>query len=257
MLTIKNLRFRYHDSDIIRDLNAAFSPGKFYAVVGPNGSGKTTFLDLLSGFLTPRTGTVLLDDQPVSTLTRKQVAQKIALVSQDYTVNFPFPVQDVVMMGRHPFIPRFSPPAPEDYDLADTAIDICGLSHLKSRKITGLSGGEKQRCVFARALCQDTPILLLDEAFSNMDIRHTLMLLSHVKQLCEKENCLVVSVFHDLNLASAWSDDILMLKSGKLAAFGPCDTVLTPQTIKDVFDVDAVVEYSNHVNARQVYYPHE
>lgn len=254
-LTLSDINFTYDLERIIKDVSCVFESGNFYSIVGPNGSGKTTLLDLISGFLIPGSGHVSIDETKILTLSKKEASKTIALVSQDHTINFPFSVRDVVLMGRHPHIPRFSPPSATDMAMADTVMDTCGIRHLQDRKINTLSGGERQRCVFARALCQDTPILLLDEAFSNMDIRHTLQMLHLVKRRVKKHNALVISVFHDLNLASAWSDGLLMLKQGQIKAFGRCQDILTQKAIQDVFDVNSIVEFNPHVQARQVYYP--
>lgn len=254
-IRIKSLSFSYEKLPVINDISCTFNAGHFYSILGPNGSGKTTLLDLISGFLTPDSGTIEIDNSPVRTLSQKTLSRKIALVSQDYSINFPFPVKDVVMMGRHPYIPRFSQPSPEDYDQVNHVMDQCGINHLKYRKVTELSGGEKQRCAFARALCQDTPVLILDEAFSNMDIRHTLQLLRLVKLAVKEKNRIVISVFHDLNIAAAWSEAVLMLKKGKSMAFGPAKKVFTRETIRKVFNIEPIVEYNPHVNAKQVYYP--
>jgi iron complex transport system ATP-binding protein len=259
-ISLNHISFSY-DADsspagmIIKDFRGAFTAGAFYSVIGPNGSGKTTLLDLISGFLKPLSGAVEIDGAPVFSFSKKALARLISVVSQDHTVNFPFSVKDIVLMGRHPYIPRFSPPSAADLNKAETVMETCGMRHLQDRKINELSGGERQRCVFARALCQDTPILLLDEAFSNMDIHHTLDMLHLVKNSVKEKNKLVISVFHDLNLASAWSDDILVLKNGEIKAFGNSAAVLTQETIKEVFEVNSIVEYSRHVQAKQVYYP--
>lgn len=259
-ILLDNISFSYNDhsndnSMIIKEFNGSFLSGSFYSVIGPNGSGKTTLLDILSGFLKPLSGTIEIDTLPISSFSKKTLAKVISIVSQDHTVNFPFSVKDIVLMGRHPYISRFSLPSPKDMQKADEMMDICGISHLQDRKINELSGGERQRCIFARALCQDTPVLLLDEAFSNMDIHHTLQMLQLVKQSVKENNKLVISVFHDLNLASSWSDSILVLKSGKVRAFGRSNDVLTEETIKDAFEVNSIVEYNRHVHAKQVYYP--
>jgi len=229
--------------------------GNFYSIIGPNGSGKTTLLDLFSGFLKPDSGNITIDNTPIFHFSKKQLSKTIAIVSQDYAINFPFTVKDVVMMGRHPYIPRFSHPSKDDVDKVEDILKICGIHRLQDRKINELSGGERQRCVFARALCQDTPVLLLDEAFSNMDINHTLQMLQLVKQSVNKKDKIIISVFHDLNLASSWSDNILMLKKGKIQAFGKSDKILTEDSIKKVFGVRSIVEFNNHINAKQVYYP--
>jgi len=254
-LTLHNIAFAYDQADIIQNISCSFVSGNFYSIIGPNGSGKTTLLDLLSGFLTPGRGHIGLDEKLILSLSKKEISKIIALVSQDYIINFPFRVKDVVMMGRHPYIPRFAHPSDKDMKKVDSMMKICGIYNLSDRKINELSGGERQRCVFARALCQDTPVLLLDEAFSNMDINHTLQMLRLVKRSVKEKNRLVISVFHDLNLASTWSDELLMLKKGKIIAFGNSQDILTQQTIKEVFDVDAIIEFNEHAQAKQVYYP--
>jgi len=254
-LNLHNISFAYDLDLIIKEIDCSFVSGNFYSIIGPNGSGKTTLLDLISGFLTPNTGHIDIDHASILSLSKAEISKKIALVSQDYAINFPFRVKEVVMMGRHPHIPRFSHPSSDDLKKVDKIMNITGIRHLQDRKINELSGGERQRCVFARALCQDTQVLLLDEAFSNMDIKHTLQMLALVKQSVKEKNKLVISVFHDLNLASSWSDALLMLKKGEIKAFGNCQEVLTQQTIKDVFNVTSIVEFNKYVQAKQVYYP--
>lgn len=126
---------------------------------------------------------------------------------------------------------------------------------MQERRINVLSGGEGQRCVLARALCQDTPILLLDEAFSNMDIKHTLSMLKLVRQATKEKGKIIISVFHDLNLALSWSDELLMLQKGAIKAFGNTQEIMTQQRIQEVFSVQSLVEFNEHVQAKQVYYP--
>ncbi len=254
-IILNNISFTYAVDHILQNISCEFESGNFYSIIGPNGSGKTTLIDIISGFLTPDKGKIDIDNTSISFFSKRQLSKTIAIVSQDYTINFPFRVKDIVMMGRHPYIPRFSHPSNSDMELVETIMDSCDISGLRDRKINELSGGERQRCVFARALCQDTPLLLLDEAFSSMDINHTLHMLQLVKQLVKEKNKLVISVFHDLNLASSWSDSILMLKNGTINAFGISGDVLTPDSIKTVFNVRAYVEFNKKVKAKQVYYP--
>ncbi len=253
-LKLNNISFAYENHDVIKNMDCSFESKKFYSILGPNGSGKTTLLDLISGFLNPSAGHIEIDNINLSIFSKKELSKKISLVSQDYSINFPFSVKDVVMMGRHPYIPRFSHPGIDDCEIVEKMLAICGIEHLQDRKINELSGGEKQRCVFARALCQDTPILLLDEAFSNMDISHTLHMLGLVKESIKKGK-LVISVFHDLNLALSWSDELLVLKQGEIKAFGNSQEVLTQHTIQKVFQVKSIIEFNEHVQAKQVYYP--
>ncbi len=260
-LSLDHISFSYasgssgSSAKTINDLSVSFKPGCFTSIIGPNGSGKTTLLDLVSGFLKPDVGAIKINNTPILTFSKNDLARQISLVSQDYTINFPFHVKDVVMMGRHPYIPRFAHPTRDDVERVEYLLEQCGIAHLRNRKINELSGGERQRCVFARALCQDTPILLLDEAFSNMDIRHTLEMLGLVKRLAREKNRMVISVFHDLNLASSWSDELLMLKKGKIHCFGKSQDVLTQDSIQTVFNVNALVTTNPNIRKKQVSYP--
>ncbi len=249
---LDNVSFAYEQEVILKEITLAFEPGQFYSVLGPNGCGKTTLLDLLIGHLKPDSGSVFLKGRELGAWSRKDIARTIALVSQNYNINFPFTVEEVIMMGRHPWISRFSQPDERDMDKVKTIMARTGTDIFKDRKITALSGGERQRCVFARALCQDTPILFLDEACSNMDISHTLRLLNFVKEEVIKENRTVISVFHDINLASIWSDQLIFMKQGRVAAAGTTAEVMDAAIIEDVFQVKTHVAYNEYSQARQV-----
>ncbi|MFH2091399.1 MAG: ABC transporter ATP-binding protein [Pseudomonadota bacterium] len=254
-ITLHHICYGYEPhNQVINEITGSFESGNFYSILGPNGSGKTTLLDLISGFLTPDTGHIEINGRQISQFTKNQLSRQIALVSQDYAINFPFQVKDVIMMGRHPYIPRFALPSDNDIKIVERMIDLCGIRHLMNRKINQLSGGERQRCVFARALCQDTPVLLLDEAFSSMDIHHTLQMLNLVKQQVKETNKTVISVFHDLNLASVWSDKLMLLKQGQIYQSGNSRDVLTREAVKQVFNVNALVTYNPDIHAKQVSY---
>ncbi len=260
-IKVKELSFSYtRNKDYpgfrknIDNINIEFEQGMFYSILGPNGSGKTTFLDLLTGYLKPDSGGIFFDNQNISSFSKKEMAKKTALVSQDYYINFPYTVREVVSMGRHPYIGRFFSLDHQETSLVDSIARRTGISDLMDRKITCLSGGERQRSVFARALCQKTPVLLLDEAFSNMDINHTFHLLHEIKKEISDNNIMVISVSHDLNFASIWSDRILFLKNGKQAAFGTPDDVLEEEIIKKVYDIEARIEKNKFVNAKQVFF---
>ncbi|SMC82449.1 iron complex transport system ATP-binding protein [Desulfocicer vacuolatum DSM 3385] len=248
---LDNVSFAYEKEPVLKEISLTFEPGRFYSILGPNGCGKTTLLDLLIGHMTPDKGRVFLRGKELAAWSRKKIARTIALVSQNYNINFPFTVEEVIMMGRHPWIPRFSQPDQKDMDRVKAVMARTGTDTFHDRKITALSGGERQRCVFARALCQDTPILFLDEAFSNMDISHTLRLLNLVKEEVSMQNRTVISVFHDINLASIWSDHLIFMKQGRVAACGPTDEVMNAAVIEEVFQVESHVAYNEYSRARQ------
>ena len=256
-IRMEHIHFFHGNTQVLNDVTCRFSPGRFYAVLGPNGSGKTTLLDLMCGFRTPESGRVILGNDPVASLARRRVAQNISLVSQSYEINFPFLVKEVVMMGRHPHIDRFSRPSHADRRAVRQAMEMTGITHLENRHITELSGGEKQRCVFARALCQDAPVLLLDEAFSSMDIHHSFHLLGLVKRAVQEEKKTVIAVLHDINLAAGFCHEMVFLKNGQIAAMGKTDAVLTRDTIQTVFNMRSKVEYNAYVQAIQAYFKPE
>ncbi len=263
-IEVKNISFSHENnrtkgdknisSNTINNFSIEFEQGKFYSVLGPNGSGKTTFLDLLTRFLKPDSGSILFDSQNILSFTRKELAKKIALVSQDYYINFPYTVKEVVSMGRHPHIGRFFNLDGDEMEIVNSISKATEIQDLLERKITNLSGGERQRCIFARALCQKTPILLLDEAFSNMDISHSLKLLKMLKEEIQETNIIVISVFHDINFASIWSDEMIFLKNGEIIAVGSPENVMTNTIIQKVYNIEAKVEYNTFANAKQAYF---
>lgn len=244
--TLAGIEFSYGDTPVITGVDLDFKPGQLHAIVGPNGSGKSTLLDLMSGHLKPSAGSININGTPLTSFTPEKLAQTTALVPQEFDFNFPFTVQEAVLMGRHPHIPRFSRPSDTDLKLVERAMTTMDTANLAERILADLSGGEKQRTIFARALAQDTSILLLDEPTSSMDIRHALAAMSELKRLAHEHGCTVVTVLHDLNLAAAFCDRIVMLKAGQVHAQGNAADTLTVDTIADVFGVTAeVIESSN------------
>lgn len=243
LFDVRGVFFSYAQADdkVLDDLNVTFNAGKMIGIVGPNGCGKTTLLDLLVGYLKPKAGEILFRDKLLNSYVGRDLAKEIALVSQNYYINFPYTVEEIVMMGRHPYIPRFGTPSSVDYDHVETAMEKADVIRFRHRHVTELSGGERQRVVFARALAQDTPVLFLDEATSNLDIGHTLALMNLVAGNVRERGRTVISVFQDINLAAMYCEDLILLKDGRLQAAGPTSSVLTPDNIQAVFGVVSTV----------------
>lgn len=235
------LAFAHGDTPVLRGLDLVFEPGVFHAVVGPNGSGKSTLLDLLAGHKSPSSGSALINGRPVTEVRPTAMARLTAMVPQEFDFNFPFTVRETVLMGRHPHIPRFSRPSDEDMAAVRAAMEATDVAHLTNRTLAELSGGERQRTMVARALAQATPGLLLDEPTSSMDIRHGLAVMAEFGRLARQEGRTVVAVLHDLNLAAVCCDRIVMLAHGAVHAQGSPDATLTPETIRAVFGVRALV----------------
>nr|WP_321514588.1 ABC transporter ATP-binding protein [uncultured Pseudodesulfovibrio sp.] len=237
--TLKAVSFGYTDTPVLRDLDLTFEPGQLYGVVGPNGSGKSTLLDLLAGHRTPTIGSARIDNTAITSINPNELARRCALVPQELDFNFPFTAFEAVLMGRHPHIQRFARPSKNDLSIVENALQAMDLGQLKHRVMADLSGGEKQRTVVARGLAQTTPALLLDEPTSSMDIRHALTTMTELKRLAYEENRTIVAVLHDLNLAAAFCDQIVILDAGRVHAHGSVDTTLTPETINAVFRIQA------------------
>ncbi len=248
----RNISFSHREKAVIDDITLDFPEGVFHGILGPNGCGKTTLLDLLVRHAVPARGSIRFLGKELHSFSRKALSRRIALVSQDYYINFPYTVKEVVMMGRFPHIGRFARPSAEDMETVDRVMAETGITKFAERRVTELSGGERQRVVFARALAQDTEVLILDEATSNLDINHALTLLSIAAESVEKKGKTVISVFQDINLAALYCGNMIFMKEGRVAASGPTDAVLSEETLKKVFNVSAHVAFDSYADARKV-----
>lgn len=250
-LDIKNLRFAYGDNTVINDISLELRGGHFYGILGPNGCGKSTFLDLLVGNLKPDFGQIRINGKNLSAYPRSKLAREIALVPQNFYIRFPFSAREIVTMGRYPYMPRFGAPSAQDTQKVSDAMEVTDTIRFSDRLITELSGGERQRVILARALVQDTPILMLDEATSNLDVKHTLSLLTVVSDLVKK-GTLVLAVFQDINMAAAFCDDLIFIREGQVAVQGPTAEALDTKTIRKVFDVDGKIFFEPYLDKQQV-----
>lgn len=249
---VRDIRFSYGANIVLRDLSINMDPGRFYGIVGPNGCGKTTLLDILVKNKEPETGTVKYNGRDLGKYTKKELARAVALVPQDFYIHFPFTLEEIILMGRHPYVPRFSSPLPQDIEIVNAVMAETGIKKFAHRHVTDLSGGEKQRVVFARALAQDTPVLILDEATSNLDIKYTLDLLNIAKTRVMIEGKTVIAVMQNLNLAALYCDYLIFLKEGKIAAYGDIDTVFTEKNIRAVFGIESKVCFDPYSNSKRV-----
>jgi iron complex transport system ATP-binding protein len=254
---MEHLAFAFADKRVIDDVSLPMEQGKFHGVVGPNGCGKTTLVDLLCRYRVPQGGAIRCNGMALGSYSKKRLAREIALVPQNFYINFPFTVRDVVMMGRYPYLPRFGGPSRRDAEIVATVMEEADVAGMADRFITELSGGERQRVVFARALAQDTPVLILDEATSNLDIGHVMRLLALAAQRVRREGKTVVGVFQDLNQAAAWCDHLIFMSRGRIAAHGKAREVLTSATLRAVFGVDAKVYRDDYADALQVVFRNE
>ena len=244
--------FCYGRQPVLGDFSYQFERGCCYGVLGPNGSGKTTLLDLLCGLLVPESGAILFNGRPLADWRPRALARQVALVPQEFAVDFDFSVRMVVEMGRYPHLGRFEDLDDHDHVLVRKVMAELAIDGLADRPVNRLSGGEKQRVAVARALAQEPAVLLLDEATSNLDIFHTLSIIGAVRSRVREKGLTVIAALHDLNQAAFFCDRLLFLKQGQLICHGLIDEVLLPDVIDDVYGVQAQVVYNDFSGCRQV-----
>lgn len=245
MLEARSISFAYGKQPVLRDVSFALQHGEWLTVVGPNGAGKTTLVRCLLGLVKPDCGDVLLDGRSLRSLSRREVARNVALLPQATELPFGFQVREVVSTGRTPHLGRFQPMRATDHALVEQALAATETTMLADRPITQLSGGEGQRVFLARALAQDTRILVLDEPTTNLDLFHERALLDQVKHR-QSQGVAVLAVLHDLNLAARYSDRILILDEGSVAALGTPDQTLTVEHIQGIFRIEPVIVRDPH-----------
>ncbi len=225
---------------VLSGVDLTVSPGEIVGLVGPNGVGKTTLLRVASRVLPPDAGEVRLAGRPLRDYSRRELSRAIAVVPQDSAVPFPFRAGELVIMGRAPHQPPFGFDSPSDVQLAREALDRVGIAHLADRSVFELSGGERQLVAFARALAQDSDLMLLDEPTAFLDLRHRVELLGVVRERV-RQGCSALVISHDLNLAARVCDRLVVLSDGRVVASGPPTEVLTPALLARVYGIEAEV----------------
>ena len=233
MITLDHITASFGDRRILDDISATIAERRITAVMGPNGCGKTTLLRCIGGLLEPTAGQVLIDGRRVKDYSARALAQKVAFVRQQAQTDFEFSAFETVLMGRNPYQKRLQNESQKDWDIVEQCMRQTGTWHLRLAKPHEMSGGELQRVMIARALAQQTPVLLMDEPVSNLDIAHQL----EIMRLLQKADKNVVIVIHDLNLALQFCDDLMLFHDGKLLYQGPVASGLTPENIRTVYGV--------------------
>jgi iron complex transport system ATP-binding protein len=239
IIEVDSLTFGYGQSPILKDLSFDLVPGQFLAIIGPNGAGKTTLLNLLCGLLRPQSGSIRIDSLGIGSYSIKTLAQKVAVVRQEFVPVFDFTVAQVVSMARTPYLGAFGFEGRADLEIAAEALEMTDIAHFASRPLGRLSGGERQRVFIARALAQDTPILLLDEPTSFLDLKHQVAIYDLLKKLQLEKGKTVVAVTHDINLAGQYCDQTLLVGADHSYFIGRPDEVFCRCRIEGIFGVRA------------------
>lgn len=238
-LKIQGLDFRYNSKLVLKDITLEVGEEEILTLLGPNGSGKTTLLRCIMRILNPDKGYILINGRQISKIKRRELAKRMACVPQSEPDNFPTTVFDAILIGRRPYL-NWNPSI-KDFKIVSEVLHLLELEEFVLRDLNELSGGEKQKVLIARAIVQEPEIMLLDEPTSNLDLRHQLEVLEIIKYLVKKRTISVIMAMHDLNLASKYSDKLVMLKNGKIFSTGTPKQVITPENIKSVYGVEATV----------------
>jgi iron complex transport system ATP-binding protein len=241
MLDVRNLSFSYLNGFSLQGINLKVGKGEMVALLGPNGSGKSTLLRLAAGVLQPNEGEVLLNGTSLRKLSRKEVAQSVAVVPQYFNLPFAFTVAEVVMLGRTPFVKVLSGESEYDHRIARQAMEQTDIERFSGRTFNELSGGERQKAILAMALAQQPKLLLLDEPTAHLDIKHQVEILGLVRSLNREQSVTVVGAMHDLNLAALYFDRLVMLKEGAIFAEGSPSQVLTEEIIAEVYGASVYI----------------
>lgn len=233
-LSFEHVSFGYGRGDIVRNLTLHIQPGELVGLLGPNGSGKSTVLKLGAGVLRPRTGVISLSGAYLPTLSRSEVARRLAVVPQEFTVQFAYTVRQIIELGRMPRVRAFGFLTAADHAAVDLAIETTEIRHLADRVFTELSGGERQRVLVALALAQDTPIVLLDEPTAHLDIRYQVETLDLIRRLNREHGITVLAALHDLNLAARYFPRLILF-DGTVVADGAPSEVLDAALLSRVY----------------------
>ncbi|MCL6604758.1 MAG: ABC transporter ATP-binding protein [Paenibacillus sp.] len=238
-LNTDQLSIGYAEALIVDTLNLKLPTGKITALVGANGSGKSTILKTMARLMKPKSGSVMLDGKSIHALSTKEVARQLAILPQNPTAPDGLTVAELVSYGRHPHQKGFGTLTAEDRRIISSAITVTGMEEFNDRPIDRLSGGQRQRAWIAMALAQQTDILFLDEPTTFLDMAHQLEVLKLLQKLNETEGRTIVMVVHDLNHASRYAQHMVAIKSGKVISEGTPTDVMTPVVLREVFGIEA------------------
>lgn len=246
ILEARGLVAGYGGSPVVRGVDFSLEPGEFAAILGPNGSGKSTLIRALQGLLRDARGEVRLAGRDLSAMGRREIARLAAFVPQFFDLTFEFSVVEMLAMGRYARQPRLGRLSAGDRAVIEDVLDWLGIRHLADKGIAELSGGERQRVTIGRALVQDTPLLLLDEPSSHLDINYGLEIFQLLERLQKERGKTVLCAEHNINLVVPFAGKIVFLKDGRIAAQGPPGEMITRSRIKDVFLAEVDIRQNLH-----------
>ena len=241
MIEIKDITLAYKKKIVIENLSLKFEKDEFCALLGPNGAGKSTLLKAIIGYMEPISGEIEIDSTSLKKWNHLELAKQIAIIPQDFQLQFDYTVEELVLMGRFPYLGYWQNYTKQDRKVVNNILKQLDLLRIKNEQYSQLSGGERRRVSIARALAQQTEILLMDEAFANLDINHQLEIMQLLSKINSEQNKLIILVSHNINLASEYCHRIVMLKKGKIIADGTPGTIINQKMIKNLYEVELTI----------------
>ena len=240
MISINKLSKKYNDKFVVKDIDTMFSLGKVTSIIGPNGAGKSTLLSMASNLTNSDAGEVLIADKPLAQWDSADLAKRLSVLRQSNNINMRFTIRELVAFGRFPYSQgRLTK---EDNDIIDNALSHLNLNHLQDRYIDQLSGGQRQMAFIAMVVAQDTDYIFLDEPLNNLDIKHSVDIMTTLKKLAVEHNKAVVIVIHDINFASNYSDNIVAMKQGELIKSGTVQEVIQEAVLSNIYELPFKVQ---------------
>lgn len=252
IIEVRNLSYKAGEKTILSNISFSLKAGGFYIVLGRNGSGKTTLLKSLSKSIIIEDKKVFINNEDINNYSPKRLAKQLSIVPQHTEFLFDFSAFQIVMMGRMPYQKLLQTDSSKDFEIVKESMQNTNTWHLRNQSIKQLSGGELQRVIIARALTQKTPIILLDEPISNLDIKHQFEIMELLKKINNERQTTIFLILHDLNLAYKYGDEILIMEYGKLKLFGDKQDILNTQNIEDIFKVNANIVDNSYINITKI-----
>jgi len=241
---VENLSYAFGTQSVLKNLCFSVPQGTVFIIIGPNGAGKTTLIKLMAGILKMQTGQIEILNTPIGAYPQKKLAKVSAYVPQGLPVGFPFTVEETVLLGRAPHQKALGLASRNDLDIARQAMKFTQVTHFARRKLDQLSGGEQQRVLIARALCQQPQVMLLDEPTASLDLSHQIRIMDLMERLKAEKGVTVVMVSHDVNLAAMYGDQLLLLNAGQIVCMGSPNEVLNFNTLEETYDCKLLVDKS-------------
>lgn len=245
LLSVNQLNFAYESEPVLNDITFSIDDMEFVGLIGPNGSGKSTLLKLIGGILKSGQGQIDLKGNPIESFRKKELAQSITWIPQEHPMVFPFTVQEIVLMGRHPYLPPMSFEGEQDFQIIQQAMETTQTLQFAERYFNEISGGEKQRVMLASAIAQEPEIMLLDEPTSALDLKYQIQILNILKRLNEQKKITLVLALHDLNLASKYCKRLVLLQNGAIVHDGAPREVLQKEIIEKTYGVEVELHTQN------------